>query len=111
MQWGQEEMDQCWKWQDKHRKRFWTSMKSRTAKERLTEVGAPFWNGGVHEEAGSTGYGSGEKTVGQESSPCSVSTTCSVGKACIKIPRKKAAKNEDYERYSEEHQIKRKNGC
>ena len=36
---------------------------------------APFWNRGVYEEAGSTGYESGEKIVGQESSLCSESTT------------------------------------
>ena len=58
--------------------KFWTSNRSRTAKERLTKAEALFWNGGVFEEAGSTGYVSGEKIFGQESSLCSVSITCSV---------------------------------
>ena len=43
---------------------------------------------GMYEEAGSTEYESGKKIAGQESSPCSKNTTCSVGKACMKIPRK-----------------------
>ena len=61
----------------------------RKRRERLTEAEAPFWNGGAHEEAGSTGYESGEKTVGQEVSRCAESTTCSVGKTCMRIPRKR----------------------
>ena len=60
----------------KWRKKFWTSTRSRTAKERLTEVEDPSWNGDVYEEAGSTEYENGETTAGQESSPCSKSTTC-----------------------------------
>ena len=75
--------------QRKWRKRFWTSTRWRTAKERLTGAEASFWNGGVYEEAGRTGYESWEKIVGQESSVCSEGATCSVGKACMKIPRKK----------------------
>ena len=43
---------------------FWKSTRPRTAKERLTEAEAPRW-----------------KTAGQESSPCSENTTCSVSKA------------------------------
>ena len=61
--------------------------KVETAKERLTKAELPRWNGGVCEDAGSTGYG--EEIVGQESSPCSQNTTCSVGKARMKLPRKK----------------------
>ena len=47
------------------------------------------WNEGTCEEAVSSGYESGEKIVGQESSLCSENTTCSVGNACMKIPQKK----------------------
>ena len=43
----------------------------------------------AYEEVGSTGYENGEKIAGQESSLCSESITCSVGKACMKSPRKK----------------------
>ena len=57
-----EEMDQCWKeLAEKWKKRFWTSTRSRTAKERLTEAEVPRWNGGVYEETEITGYESGEK--------------------------------------------------
>ena len=49
---NQEEMDQCWKsLAERMVMKFWTSTRSRTAKERLTEAGAPRWNGGVYEEA------------------------------------------------------------
>ena len=68
---GQEEMDACWKRPRRWRKRFWTSTRWRTAKEVLTEAEAPFWNGGVYEEAGSTEHESEEKIVGQEFSSCS----------------------------------------
>ena len=53
-----------------------------------TEAEALSGNGGVYEEAGSIGYGSGEKIIGQEFSPCSENTTCSVCKACMRIRRK-----------------------
>ena len=49
------------------------------------EAEAPFWNGGVYEEAGSTQYESGEKIVWQEFSRCSENTTCSVRKAWMRI--------------------------
>ena len=62
-------MNECWK------RLAETSAKWRTAEERLTEAEAPFWNRGVCEEAGSTGYESDESFVGQESSPCSETTT------------------------------------
>ena len=39
-------------------------------KEVLTEKESQFWNGGVYEEALSTEYQSGEKSVGQELSLC-----------------------------------------
>ena len=68
---------------------FWTGTRSRTPKERLAEAEALFWIGRVCEEAGSTEYESGQKIVGQKSSPCSEITTCSVGNACMRIPRKK----------------------
>ena len=82
-----EEIDQCWKKFAK--KSEWTSTRSRTAKERHTEAETLRWDGDVYVEAGSTKYENGEKIVGQESSPCSESTTCSVGKACMKFPRQK----------------------
>ena len=47
------------------------------------------WNGGVCEKSGTTEYESGEKIVGQESSPCSENTTCSVCKASRESQRQK----------------------
>ena len=73
----------------KERKRFWTSTRFKKGKKRLAEAEAPRWNGGLYEEAESSGYEGGEKIVGQESSLCSERTTCSVDRACMKIPRKK----------------------
>ena len=84
------------------KRRFWTSARWRTPKEVLAEAEAQFWNGVVYEEAGSTEYESGEKTVGQEFSLCSENTTCSVCEASRRSYNGRrrdeaAAKNGDYE--------------
>ena len=84
---SQEEMDQCWKRLADKRSR--TNARWKTAKEELTDVEAPFWKGGVYEEAGSTEYESGVKIVGQEFSLCPETTTCSVCKACMRTRRRK----------------------
>ena len=69
MEWrsmSQEETDQCRKkLAEKMEEEVWTRTRSRTANERLAEAEAPFWNGGVYEEAGCTEHESGEKIVGQ----------------------------------------------
>ena len=61
----------------------------RGQKKRVTEAEDPSLNEGACEEAVSSGYESGVKIVGHESSLCSENTTCSVGNACMKIPQKK----------------------
>ena len=64
----QEEMDQCWK---KLAERMEEEVLDKyKARESVTEAEAPRWNGGVYEEAKNTGYESGAKTAGQESSLC-----------------------------------------
>ena len=68
---SQEEMDECWKkLAEKMEDKVRTTTRWRTKKEVLTGENAPFWNGGVNEEAGSTEYVSGEKIVVQEFSLC-----------------------------------------
>ena len=63
---SQEEMDQCWKrWTEKIEEEVSDKYKVETAKEVLTEAGAPSWNGGVCEEARNFAYEGGEKIVGQ----------------------------------------------
>ena len=82
---NQEEMDQSWKYlEEKWRKRFWSSTRCKREACRGRR-----WNGSVYDEASSTRYESGEKIAGKEPSLCSESTTCSVGRAYMKIPRKK----------------------
>ena len=58
MEWrstSQEEMDECWKkLAEKMEEKVRTTTRWRTKKKVLTEENAPFWNGGVYEEAGST---------------------------------------------------------
>ena len=58
---------------------------------------APFWNGGVYEVAGSPGYESGEKIVGQEYSLCSEKKTCSVCKARMGIIASAKGESDDQE--------------
>ena len=79
---NQEEMNQCWKkLAERMEEEVLDKYRARTAKGRLTEAEAPRWNGGMCEEANNTGYESGQKIAGQESSLCSENTTCSVCKA------------------------------
>ena len=83
----EEEIDQCWKkLAEEIEEEVLDKYKVEDSKR---EAGAIRWSGGVYREAGSTEHETGEKIAGQESSPCLESTTCSVGKACMKIPRKK----------------------
>ena len=81
---SQEEMDQCWK---KLAEKIEEEVLDKYKVEGTTEAEAPFWNGVVYEEAGSTEYESGEKIVWQEFSLSSENSTCCVCEARMKIRR------------------------
>ena len=69
---NQEEMDQCCeKLAEKMGEEVLDKYKVENSKREAYRGRGPRWNGGVYEEAGVTGYESGEKIVWQESSPCS----------------------------------------
>ena len=78
---NEEEMDQCWKKvTERTEEEVLDKYKVEDRKRQAFTAEASRWSGGVCTEA---------RNIEYESSLCSESTTCSVGKACVKIPRKK----------------------
>ena len=84
------EIDPCWtNLAERMEEEVLDNYKVEDSRERLTKAEAPRCSGGVCAEARNIGWESGEKIAGQESSPCSESTTCSGCKARKRIRRKK----------------------
>ena len=92
MEWrsmSQEELDPRWKkLAEKMEEEVWDKYKVEDSKREAQRQRLLLWNGGVYEqEVQDTKVG--RRLLGKNLRSCSENTTCSVGKACMKIPRKK----------------------